>query len=251
MRPRRIRLRPAPRARRPRRCSSGPSAVIVIVVPRAAASSRMPMMLLPSISRPCRATRISRVERVAQVDELRRRAGVHAQLVDDGDGARGHSRACAAVFSPRRKSDATQIALRPCSRISCATASSPATPADIRELDQHRQVDAGDDLEPLRLEERHRRDWTGVPPNMSVSSSTPLLASHALDRLRDVLARAVHVVVPADRHGGELRQVADDHLRRVQQLVRELPVRDDDDADHAVYVTGGHAAPGRPRVRTC
>jgi hypothetical protein len=38
--------------------SSTPSAVIVTIEPRAAASSRMPMMLLPSISRPCRATRI-------------------------------------------------------------------------------------------------------------------------------------------------------------------------------------------------
>jgi hypothetical protein len=37
--------------------SSAPSALIVIVEPRAAASSRMPMMLLPSISRCSRATR--------------------------------------------------------------------------------------------------------------------------------------------------------------------------------------------------
>src|SRR5207247_7796953 len=37
--------------------SSDPSAEIVIVDPRAAASSRMPMMLLPSISRRSRATR--------------------------------------------------------------------------------------------------------------------------------------------------------------------------------------------------
>ena len=58
------------------------------------------------------------------------------------------------------------------------------------------------------------------------------LAAHPLDRLRDILPRIVHVVVPADRHGGELRQVADDHLRGVHQLGRELPVRDDDDADH-------------------
>ena len=36
----------------------------------------------------------------------------------------------------------------------------------------------------------------------------------ALDRL----ARHVDVVVPADRHGGEPRQVADDHLRGVEQL---------------------------------
>ena len=74
--------------------------------------------------------------------------------------------------------------------------------------------------------------FDGVPPNMSVSTSTPAVAAHPLDRLRDVLARVVDVVVPADRHGGELRQVADDHLGGVDQLGRELPVRDDDDSDH-------------------
>ena len=74
--------------------------------------------------------------------------------------------------------------------------------------------------------------FDGVPPNMSVSSSTPSSPRDALDRLRDVLARVVHVVVPADRDRGELRQVADDHLGGVHQLGRELPVRDDDDANH-------------------
>ena len=74
---------------------------------------------------------------------------------------------------------------------------------------------------------------------MSVRSSTPSVAAHPLDRLRDVLARVVDVVVPADRDRGELRQIADDHLGGVHQLGRELPVRDDDDANHAVTAPTG------------
>ena len=46
--------------------SSGPSALIVSVVPRAAASSRMPMMLLPSITFASRVTRICDAKRVAR-----------------------------------------------------------------------------------------------------------------------------------------------------------------------------------------
>ena len=48
--PHRIRIRPAAPARRPRRPRPARRRVIVSVVPRAAASSRMPMMLLPSIT---------------------------------------------------------------------------------------------------------------------------------------------------------------------------------------------------------
>src|SRR6185503_14335977 len=54
-----------------------------------------------------------------QMDELRCRTGVHAELIHDGDATRRH----VPVFSPRRKSEATQIALRPWSRISRATPS--------------------------------------------------------------------------------------------------------------------------------
>src|SRR5439155_17459043 len=79
-----------------------------------------------------------RLEARRQVNELGRRARVHSQLVDDRYGTGGHNTrnaprdprgprsGCApqvALFSPRRKSDATHIALRPCSRISFATAS--------------------------------------------------------------------------------------------------------------------------------
>ena len=58
------------------------------------------------------------------------------------------------------------------------------------------------------------------------------VAADPFDRLRDLLSRIVHLVVPPNRHGGELRQIADDHLGGVHQLSGELAVGDDDDSDH-------------------
>ena len=72
---------------------------------------------------------------------------------------------------------------------------------------------------------------------MSVSTSTPPAPPRCRRRLPDprdcppdLLPRVIDIVVPADRHGCEVRQIADDHLRGVHQLRGELPVRDDDDA---------------------
>ena len=61
-------------------CSSAPSAEIVIVVPRAAASSRIPMMLLPSITFASRATRICDVESRGEMDEPRCGSRMQPQL---------------------------------------------------------------------------------------------------------------------------------------------------------------------------
>ena len=38
--------------------------------------------------------------------------------------------------------------------------------------------------------------------------------------------------MPADRDGDKLRQLSNNRAGRVDQLVGELPVSDDDDADH-------------------
>ena len=74
--------------------------------------------------------------------------------------------------------------------------------------------------------------FDGVPPNMSVAISTPPGCLHLLDRRGDLVARVLDVLVPADRDGEEIRQVADDGLGGVDQLGGELPVGHDDDADH-------------------
>ena len=101
------------------------------------------------------------------------------------DGHRGHGLGS----RPRSRSEATQMALRPCSRISRATASRSADLAQARQLDQHRQVHAGDDLDPVPARETSSPRLDGVPPNMSVSTRTPVPAAHPLDGLRDLLAR--------------------------------------------------------------
>ena len=60
----------------------------------------------------------ARFEARGKVDELRCGARVKSKLVHDGHRARCHE-----IFSPRNRSEATQIALRPWSRISRAAAS--------------------------------------------------------------------------------------------------------------------------------
>ena len=70
------------------------------------------------------------------------------------------------------------------------------------------------------------------------------------DRPADLLPRLIDVVVPPDRHGGEVRQIADDHLGRVHQLGGQLPVRDDDDAEFHVaslILTTAEPANSEPR----
>ncbi len=61
-----------------------------------------------------------------------------------------------------------------------------------------------------------------IAPGYIVTNNTEALRKDET-RSRDILARIVHIVVPADRHRGELGQIADDHLGRVHQLGGELP----------------------------
>ena len=68
----------------------------------------------PHDALPVHLTRITsdsdlRLEPSGEMNEFRRGARVHAQPIDDRDAARSHG----ALFSPRIKSEATQMALRP------------------------------------------------------------------------------------------------------------------------------------------
>ncbi len=96
------------------------------VVPAAAASSRMPMMLLPSIVLPSRLHANLRLIARRRVDELRGGAGVQSRAGCEIT----HPGASCLLRLPRRdvpgvepssRSDATQMALRPCSRSCRAT----------------------------------------------------------------------------------------------------------------------------------
>src|SRR5690349_8305015 len=99
--------------------------------------------------------------------ELRGRAGVHAQLIHDRDGSGGHD-----VRSPRSRSEATQIALRPSSRISRATARRfPEAPIDVNLISIGRLTPVITST--LSISRNVIPRFDGVPPNMSVSTSTP------------------------------------------------------------------------------
>ncbi len=88
----------------------------------------------------------------------------------------------------------------------------------------------------------------GVPPNMSVSSTTPSPASTSLDRAQDVLPALFHVVVGADADGGDVALRPDDMLERGDELRGEPAVGDENHANHAMSFTecSGAAADPRP-----
>ena len=76
------------------------------------------------------------------------------------------------------------------------------------------------DLDLIRRE--GRSGFEGVPPNMSVNSSTPLSHEPVQSPARCLRGR-LHLIMPADRYRRKLRQVADDHLGGIHQAGRQLP----------------------------
>ena len=93
--------------------------------------------------------------------------------------------------------------------------------------------------------------FDGVPPNMSVRSSTP-----ASPRTRSIACAmsslaSIDIVVPANGDGGEVRQIADDHLRRVDQFGGELSMSDDHDADHGSILPVSIRCSADLQVRCC
>ena len=191
-------------------------------------------MLLPSISRPSRATRMRDSKRVARCTNF---AAARACMPSwfTTVTLRDVIVPYALTFSPRSRSDATQIAFRPCSRISRATASRSCELRSDASLISIGRLTPVITSSAIGLEKRHAEVRRRAAEHVGQQQHAGV-AAHPLDRLRDVLARVVDLVVPADRHGGELRQIADDHLGGVDQLGRELPVRDDDHANHAIQI---------------
>ena len=88
------------------------------------------MMLLPSITFVSRDDTDVRLEARRQVHELRRRARVQPELVDDGHGAADHADS-SITFSPRNRSDATQIACAPVfAHLACRASAGPPARGD-------------------------------------------------------------------------------------------------------------------------
>jgi len=100
-----------------------------------------------------------------------------------------------------------------------------------RQLDQHREIDAGDDFDSIAFDERHREVRRRAAEHVGEQQDARF-AADALDGLRDIFPGVGYVVVPADRHGREPRQISHNHLGGIEQLGGQLPVGHDDDANH-------------------
>ncbi len=73
----------------------------------------------------------------------------------------------------------------------------------------------------------------GVPPNMSVSTTTPEPVVDPRDRVDDVAAPLLHIVVGADRDGFEILLRADDVFDGAAEFFGQPAVRYEHQADHA------------------
>ncbi len=72
----------------------------------------------------------------------------------------------------------------------------------------------------------------GVPPNMSVNSTTPLPSSALATLSRIWRPPLLHVVVRPDADGRDVDLRADDVLQSGDQLLAKTTVGDDDKSDH-------------------
>ena len=72
----------------------------------------------------------------------------------------------------------------------------------------------------------------GVPPNMSVSSTTPSPVSTWRDARLDLGAPPLHVVVRTDADGGDVPLRADDVLHRGAKLFGQTAMGHQHEADH-------------------
>jgi hypothetical protein len=77
-------------------------------------------------------------------------------------------------------------------------------------------------------------DVGGRAPEHVCEQEHALARVHALDRPLDLLARHVHVVVPADGDRRDVVYLFHDHLRRGNEFVGQLPVRHYDSAYHTL-----------------
>ena len=81
-----------------------------------------------------------------------------------------------------------------------------------------------------------------MPPNMSVSRTTPLPSWTRATALENVGAALLHVVLGADRNRLELRLRPDDVLERGPKTSGELAVGHQDHSDHQQPIVSGAAA---------
>src|ERR1700682_546599 len=99
-----------------------------------------------------------------------------------------------------------------------------------RELDDHREIHAGQDLHTTLLQEREA-DVAGGPAEHVGEDNHAVVGSDAVEGLADFLAGLVPRVGPLERHGFDHTDVRFNLSRRRQQLMREVAMRDDQGSD--------------------
>ncbi len=105
-------------------------------------------------------------------------------------------------------------------------------------LDQHRQVDAGDDF---GVAAAHHRDCEigGVPPNMSVRDDDAMAVVCAGHRFENVLPSLIHVVLRTDTDRFDEFLRTDDVLDRMTELFSQLAMSDKHKSDHDITAPNG------------
>ena len=207
-------------------------------------------MLFPSLTRSPHADPHRRPELPRQLHEARRGARVQAEPVHDRGLRPPHSgtSVCVRAARRRRAADPTPRGSPRGRRSHNSRASVRRSPWSRRpgQLDQHRQIHARHDLDATVFEkgqaEVRRRSAEHVGQDQHGTS--PPSRTRSIARANRV-ARQRHVVVPADRHGDEARQIADDHFGGVEQLGGQLPVRDHHDTNRRARSSHLHV-PLRP-----
>src|SRR3954447_1678681 len=99
------------------------------------------------------------------------------------------------------------------------------------ELHDHRQIHAGDDLHPSLFEEGKADVARRAAEHVGEDDDAALRTAGAFEGETDLCAGFVDCVVPLQRNGFDAGYVCFDSFRRAQELVGELPVRDDQCAD--------------------
>ena len=93
-------------------------------------------------------------------------------------------------------------------------------------------------------------DIEGVPPNMSVSDRDPGTGIDALDRLDNILAALLDVVVRPNRNGFDLLLRTDHVLKRRAKFHGKAAVGDENKADHQGLRRALNAVRAPPKGRS-
>ena len=175
--------------------------------------------------------------RAGQVHELGRGPGVHARAGSRPSPSGRHRADHAPAFSPAQQVRRHPDRVAPVVAHFARDAEQIRRAAERRQLDQHRQVDAGDDLDAIRSRGTSCPGSTACPRTCrSAAARRPRrgrVRSACAMSSRASLTSSCQPIDTAVNCGRSPTIIS----AAVQQLGRQLPVRDDDNADHDPVVS--------------